>query len=60
MSFLHNLFGMNDSKNAYDHVYEGRGGYSPDNQYYEHHQQQPHHKASLSHEVIAGAAGFAG
>lgn len=60
MAFLLNLFGMNDSKNAYDHVYEGQGGYGPDYQYYGNNQQAPQHKSSLTHEVISGAAGFAG
>ncbi len=60
MSFLRNLFGMGDSQNAYDHVYEGRGGYGPDNQYYGNGLPVQHHKSSLTHEVIVGAAGFAG
>jgi hypothetical protein len=60
MSFLRDLFGAGDSKNAYDHVYEGKGSYGPDNQYNGNDQQQTQHKASLTHEVIGGAAGFAG
>lgn len=60
MPFLHHLFGMHESKNAYDQVYEGRGGYGPDNQYYGYEQPAHHHKSSLTHEIIAGAAGFAG
>ena len=60
MAFLHHLFGMNESRNAYNHVYEGRGGYGPDNQSYGYEQPAHHHKSSLTHEIIAGAAGFAG
>jgi hypothetical protein len=48
MDFLRGIFNMGDSQNAYDQVYGG-GAY----------QGQPH-KSSLSHELIGGAAGFAG
>jgi hypothetical protein len=60
MPFLRGLFGMGESKNAYDHVYEGQGTYGPDNQYNANGQQEPEHKASLTHEILGGAAGFAG
>jgi hypothetical protein len=43
MDFLGNMFNMDGSQNAYDHVYGGA-----------------HHKSSFTHELIAGAAGFAG
>jgi hypothetical protein len=49
MEFLHNLFGSSESKKAHEQLY-GYDGY----------QQQPHHKASFTHELVSGAAGFAG
>lgn len=60
MAFLHNLFGMHESKNAYDQVYQGQGGYGSDNQNYGYEHRAHHHKSSFTHEIIAGAAGFAG
>ncbi|OQV21890.1 hypothetical protein BV898_04103 [Hypsibius exemplaris] len=43
MNFLGNLFGHDDAKAAHQQVYNGSN----------------HHKASWTHELIAGAAGFA-
>jgi hypothetical protein len=60
MAFLLKLFGMDDSKKAYDHVYDGQSYYGGDYQNYGNNQPQPHHKSSFTHEIIAGAAGFAG
>jgi hypothetical protein len=52
MAFLQNLFGFGESKKAHEQFY-GNEGYRND-------QQQPHHKASFTHELVSGAAGFAG
>ncbi len=48
---------MGESQKAYDHVYDGQ---NYDYQNYGNNQPQPHHKSSFTHEIIAGAAGFAG
>ena len=52
MSFLKGLFGHHEAQNAHNQVYGGNQDYSPD------YQQQ--NRGSLTHEAIAGAAGFAG
>jgi len=52
MSFLLNLFGLGESKKAHEQFYG--------NESYRYDQQQPHHKSSFTHELIGGAAGFAG
>jgi hypothetical protein len=49
MAFLQNLFGLGESKKAHEQFY-GNDGY----------QQQHHHKSSFTHELVSGAAGFAG
>ena len=59
MAFLGHLFGMDESKQAYDHVYGGQSDYGGDYQQYGNEQQERHHRSSWTHELIAGAAGFA-
>lgn len=44
MAFFHNLFNMEDSEQAHADIYG----------------DQPRHHSSWTHELIAGAAGFAG
>jgi hypothetical protein len=44
MSFFANLFSHDDSKQAHEDIYG----------------DQPRHKSSWTHELIGGAAGFAG
>jgi hypothetical protein len=60
MEFLENLFGMGQGQRAYDHVYEGQNYYGGDFQNNGNNQQEPHHKSSWTHELVGGAAGFAG
>ncbi|CAF4221053.1 unnamed protein product [Adineta steineri] len=60
MAFLLDLLGLGHSKNAYDQVYQQQNNYGGDYQNYGDNMQQPHHKASWTHELIGGAAGFAG
>ncbi|CAF3326018.1 unnamed protein product [Rotaria socialis] len=45
MDFLSNLFGQQDSQKAHEQVFGGNG-------------VPPSHHSSLTHEIIAGAAGF--
>ncbi|CAF1409843.1 unnamed protein product [Adineta steineri] len=59
MAFLLDLLGLGHSKNAYDQVYQQQNNYGGDYQNYGDNMQQPHHKASWTHELIGGAAGFA-
>lgn len=47
MSFFENLFGHNEARDAHYQMYG-------DNQ------SEYQHKSSLTHEIIAGAAGFEG
>jgi len=59
MDFFRDIFNMDQSKNAHERVYGGGdfggnyGGYEGDQQEYQHH-------SSWTHELVAGAAGFAG
>ncbi|CAF1050979.1 unnamed protein product [Adineta ricciae] len=53
MAFLLNLFNHGESNRAYDQIY------GDNYQNYGYDQPQPHHKASWTHELIGGAAGFA-
>jgi hypothetical protein len=55
MAFLRDIFNFGESKNAHEHVYGG-GNYGE----YQNNQQQHHHKSSWTHEIVSGAAGFAG
>ena len=48
MAFLGNLFGADESKKAHEHVFGGANG------------EEPRHQSSWTHEIVAGAAGFAG
>jgi len=57
---LHNLFGHSESNKAYDQVYGSRNDYSGNYPPSANNQPQPHHKSSWTHELIGGAAGFAG
>jgi hypothetical protein len=57
MAFLRDLFNMGESRNAHERVYGGGGG-NYDN--YQGDQQEHRHKSSWTHEIVAGAAGFAG
>ncbi len=44
MSFFHNLFNIGDSKQAHEDIFG----------------EEPRHHSSWTHELIGGAAGFAG
>ncbi len=44
MSFFSNLFNINDSKKAHEDIYG----------------DEPRHHSTWTHELISGAAGFAG
>ncbi len=50
---------MGQSKDAHERVYGG-GAYGGNYDGYQGYQPEHHHKASWTHELIAGAAGFAG
>jgi len=57
MDFLSNMFNMDKSQNAHEYVYGGAGG---DYEGYRGDRQEPRHQASWTHELVGGAAGFAG
>jgi hypothetical protein len=59
MNFLRDIFNMGQSKDAHERVYGG-GGYGGNYDVYQGYQPEHHHKSSWTHELIAGAAGFAG
>lgn len=61
MSFLKNLFGHHEAEKAHSQVYGGGseyGGGFDANGYRDDGQRE--HQSSFTHEMIAGAAGFAG
>ena len=56
MAFLRDLFGMGESQKAHQQVYGGGDDYDDDRG----DRQQSEHQSSWTHEMVAGAAGFAG
>jgi len=59
MEFLHNIFNMGQSKEAHERLYDG-GSFGGNYDDYQGNLPEHHHKSSWTHELIAGAAGFAG
>jgi hypothetical protein len=59
MDFLSNIFNIGQSREAHERVYGGSG---PGGNYdgYQGNLPEQHHKSSWTHELVGGAAGFAG
>jgi hypothetical protein len=60
MAFLRDIFNMNESKNAHERMYGGGDNFNDNYEGYQDDQPERRHQSSWTHEMVAGAAGFAG